>query len=215
MGLAISVGILADLLMHDSEGAEWCKASLAAANRILAANDLPLHEEPTQLPPFQSRAACTGFPYSFLHYLRRASAHVIADKSWKATPVPDDIDPADDPLVDDELGMFTSHLICHSDSEGYYVPVDFPEVLVALDGFDDLPGGILGSTQRLQAELIEVAPALGICLTEAGMLADAEAARINEMGASDAGLYREMTVWIALYEAARLSLAHQTAIVFH
>jgi hypothetical protein len=78
----------------------------------------------------------------------------------------------------------------------------------------ELPGGMLGSSIRLRAELIQVAPALGISLTFSGDLADAEAERINALGESDEGLYRELTSWIALYEASRISIEHRTAIVF-
>jgi hypothetical protein len=71
---------------------------------------------------------------------------------------------------------------------------------------------MIGSSQHLLRELIQVAPALNITL-ENGELSDAEALRINALGESDRGLYREYTVWIALFEAARLSIEHNTLIV--
>jgi hypothetical protein len=213
MGLAISVGVLADLTANDPEGTEWFVSTIATANALLAKENLPQHHEPTTLPLLTSRASLDSFPYSFIHYLRFAFAHVLQDPSWRATPLDDDEDPADDPVVEEESSTFTSHLLCHSDCEGFYVPIDFNEVIFS-DDDHELPGGMLGSSLRLRSELIQVAPALGIALSSYGELDDAEAERINELGESDEGLYRELTSWIALYEACRTSIEHRTAIVF-
>jgi hypothetical protein len=213
MGLAISVGVLTDLIKNDPEGIEFFESQIVTANALLATENLPQHNEPTVLPQLKSRAGLDSFPYSFIHYLRAAFAHVLQDPSWRATPLDDDEDPTDDPAVEEESSMFTSHLLCHSDCEGFYVPIDFSEVIFS-DDDHELPGGMLGSSVRLHAELIQVAPALGISLSANGELADAEAARINALGESDEGLYRELTSWIALYEASRISIEHRTAIVF-
>jgi hypothetical protein len=215
MGLAVEVGFLATLLDDDPEGGEWLREGLAVANRILALEGLPTHSEPETLPPLQSRACVTSFPYSFLHYLRYAYACRIVAPDWIATPLPDDFNPLEAKEVDDQINLIASHLICHSDCEGYYLPVDFSEILVSEKEpeEDDLPGGLLGSSYRLQEELVLVAPALGIRL-ENGVLSDDEAARINELADRDDGLFRELLVWLALYEAARLSIEYRTAIVF-
>jgi len=212
VGLAISVGVLVDLLENDPEGAEWLQQGLAVVNEVLAAADLPPHHEPRELPPMRSRAAIGGFPYSFIHYLRRAYAIRAAEPDWVATPVEDGVDPSEDPAVDDALADMQSHLVCHSDAEGYYVPVDFDEVLYA-EPDQELPGGILGSSYRLRDELVLVAPALGITLTD-GQLSDEEVARIGRLIDADEGLHREYVSWLRLYESARLSIAHKTAIVF-
>ena len=71
MGLSITVGILADLLENDPEGAEFVRGDFDIINEILRQNGLPKHEEPTSLPMLRDRSGVTGFPYSFLHYLRR------------------------------------------------------------------------------------------------------------------------------------------------
>lgn len=215
MGLAISIGVLVDLLEHDPEGAEWLQEELAVVNKVLAAAGLPPHAEPRELPPLRSRAAIGGFPYSFIHYLRRAYAHRANSPDWMATPVEDGVDPSEDPAVEDVLYSSESHLICHSDAEGFYVPVDFDEVLYSEPDDDkQLAGGMLGSSYRLRDELVLVAPALGINLTD-GQLPDEEVARIGRLIDADEGLYREYVSWLRLYEAARLSIAHKTAIVFN
>jgi hypothetical protein len=46
MGLAITVGVLSDLLENDAEGAEWMEEELETVNVLLAANNLPAHVEP-------------------------------------------------------------------------------------------------------------------------------------------------------------------------
>lgn len=214
MGLAISIGVLVDLLEHDPEGAGWLQEELAVVNKVLAAAGLPPHAEPRELPPLHSRAAIGGFPYSFIHYLRRAYAHRANSPGWMATPVEDDVDPSEDPVVEDVLYSSESHLVCHSDAEGFYVPVDFDEVLYSEPDDDkQLAGGMLGSSYRLRDELVLVAPALGITLTD-GELSDEEVARIGRLIDADEGLHREYVSWLRLYESARLSIAHKTAIVF-
>ena len=60
----------------------------------------------------------------------------------------------DDAYVEEELMMMTSHLLCHSDSECYYIPVDFQDVI-----FDDtLPGEHLGTPTNQEATLPSLTP---------------------------------------------------------
>lgn len=227
MGLAVCVGMLAELLEDDPESAEGFEEELAEVNRVLAAAGLPPHTEPRGPLELDSRASIDGFPYSFIHYLRRAYAHRVLSPDWMATPLAVDVDPTADPKIQALLDGCESHLLCHSDAEGFYVPVDFDEVLFDGDGGDEeeaegdadieepagLPGGMLGSSQRLLEELVFVAPALGIRLDD-GRLSDEEAERIDALIDEDDGLYREYVSWLLLYESARLSIEHRTAIVF-
>ena len=82
MGLAISVGALAELQQEDPQGAQQLIASLETANALLKQAGLPQHAEPAALPELQSRALIDSFPYSFLHYLRRAYAHAALDAQF-------------------------------------------------------------------------------------------------------------------------------------
>lgn len=214
MGLAIGVGVLADLMLHDAEGAEWLKKDFERLNEVLRENNLPEHSEPENLPKLSRRSSLNSFPYSFLHYLRRVAAHRFRDENWIAEPFPENENPADDPVLDSEMYMMNSHLLCHSDCEGYYVPVDFSEVIVEPGKQNRIRGGLLGSSHKLMKELIEIAPALEIEISD-GKLADAEIENIKLADRAESGLFREKIVWLALFEAARLSLEHQTAIVFH
>lgn len=206
MGLAVGIGVLADLIIHDQEGADWQRRSLAQVNAVLARNGLPAHREPERFAKKLRQHACTSFPYSFLHYLRRAFAHVRED-----LPVPDDdtLRPEHESVVDDAGSMLDSHLLCHSDAEGFYVPIDFDEPIFD----DDVPAYMLGSSQGLLRELIEVAPHIAVELVDdrPTPACEAELREIEDEGP----LWRERLVWYTLFEAATLSIEHGTAIVFH
>lgn len=210
MGLAVVVGGLGEA-GGDPGWAEDLRESLARVSEALVRSGLKPHDEPEDVERMSARVAYDSFPYSWLHYLRRVYAHVKADSKFVARPLPEDQDPGGDPVLEEEYGRERSHLLCHSDSEGFYVPQDF-RALVFCDE-SECPGGPIGSSYRLIEELVEVAPALGITLSD-GRLADPEADRINEDILSDEGLYRELAAWLMLYDAARFSIERGAAIVF-
>jgi len=213
MGLAISVGALAEVLQEDPEGAVALAASIEQANAALRLAGLPPHEEPARLPELQSRAAIASFPYSFLHHLRRAYAYARQDGQWRATPVPESEDPSDDAVLEAEADMLSSHLLCHSDCEGYYFPIVFDDIVFA-DETTPILGGMLGSSYRLREELVVAAPALGIFLLNE-QLSDDEAERINARIDIEGPLHKELVAWLAIFEACRLSIEHKTAIMFN
>jgi hypothetical protein len=206
MGLTLSVGYLAWLKAEeDPEAVPWLREDLVHVNRVLRANDLPEHVEPEELPELRDRGL-SGFPYSWLHYLRRAVAY--------ARQAPDEFGPlpeGQDASEDHRIGLEDdSHLICHSDCDGFYVPIDFPEPL--LDDSDELAGGILGSSQRALAEVILAAPLLGIELQD-GKPTKTDIDTIQEEDNTHP-LWIERKVWLAMYEKFRLSIEHRTAVVF-
>jgi hypothetical protein len=205
MGLAVAVGLLADLLENDPEFVDELRADLGRIDEVLRENGLPGFAEPEKLPPVQSRAPVESFPYSFLHYLRRAYAHHVLHPD---VPLPESEDPSEDPIVD-EVGDTHHHLLWHSDCEGFYVPVDFAEVIED----EAVPGGGFGSSQRLSHELVAVAPLLGIRL-DGTQLGDVEIERLGDVIDVEGPLWIEILVWLALFEAARISVAHGTAVVF-
>ena len=211
MGLSVQIGVLADLLENDPEGAEWLREGFAAANKILADHGLPPHSEPASMPPLRDRCSLSGYPYSYLHYLRRAYAHRKANPSWVAEPLPSGAKPTDDRVLRAEYQKQASHLLTHSDAEGFYLPIDFKDVL--FDRREGVPGEMIGSSFRLMEELIFVAPALGITL-QGPKLPDQQAEEINRLLGAQEGHHIEKIVWLSLFEAARLSVEHKSAIVF-
>jgi hypothetical protein len=208
VGLSITVGIIAYLAEDDPECAdrEWPDFDLI--NDILREHGLPEHEEPRSLPILGDRAGLTGFPYSFLHYLRRFYARRIAHPNQMPPPMIEGEDPTDDPVVDD-VGSLDHLLLWHSDCEGYYIPIDFPEIL----GDDRITGAMVGSSVRLLDELILVAEPLGIVLHDR-QLNDADAKAIAEEDEVGNPYWIERQVWLTLFEAARLSIEHRAAIHF-
>lgn len=208
MGLAIVVGSLAEVLADDPDFVEEIQQDFETINSLLRANSLPDHREPDSMPDLDSRAPEDSFPYSFLHYLRRVYAHAVEKPGVAPPALREGEDAADDPVID-RVSSPAHHLLWHSDAEGYYLPIDFPEVIES----EERPGGGIGSTQCLLRELVYVAPSLGIQLDES-TLSDVEAARIAEVIEAEGPNHVELIVWIALFEAARLSLEHKTAIQF-
>jgi hypothetical protein len=211
MGLAVSVGIMAEMLsIGEDEGVAHFRADFDRLSAALAADGVDWREpESADVPPMRQHAG--SFPYSYLHYLRRTFA--LLQRGEPVTPVasPDELD-RDEHKVSDETTMMSSHLLCHSDCEGYYVPVDFPEPLFLPEDAGIEGGGMVGSSQGLRAELVRCAPALGIRLDD-GSLPDEEAARLYDIpDEADFGI--ETVVWLTLYEATRVSIARGHAIVF-
>lgn len=211
MGLAVTVGVLSDLLENDPEGAEWMEEDLGSVNALLAANNLPTHVEPRNPLPESSRCSHNSHSASSLHFLRRIYAHVAKDPTWQASELAEGEDPTKDPVLGEVTNRMESHLVCHCDAEGFYLPIDFAAIIV--DDAGELPGGMLGSTQRLMAELVAVAPVLGIELRN-GELSNAEAKRLNREAEKQASFWIEKIVWLSLFEAARLSLKYKSAICF-
>lgn len=189
---------------------------LRAVNAVLAKWGHPLHHEPASLPPLTSRSRLGGFPRPWIRYLHRAYVLRKADPTWVAVPLAEharlDAEVDDEAAVEIDATM-QSHLLCHSYKEGYYLPVDFPHVMLIDERDPLIPGFSLCSSYGLMNELVMTAPALGILL-EQGQLSDTEAGRIAAAVDKEEGCYRELAGWLLMFECARLSIAHKTAIVF-
>lgn len=221
MSLSVQVGLLAYFCESDYiEDAEYFANCVDNIN--LSIDELEFdedeevinpHVEPTTLPLSEmiNRTRCESFPYSYLHYLRRF--YVFIKTTGKTPPqVASDGDPYIDvdTMALDEVS-FESHLLAHSDSEGFYLPADFEYPL--FDSPERIVGQFLGSSQVLQRELIEMAPFLDINLDDK-VLSDAESDKLNQQIESETSFYREKLVWLTLFEAARLSIQYQSMIYF-
>ena len=175
---------------------------------MLKDNELPTYQEPIELINEHSRAPITSFPYSFLHYLRWVEVQLSVNPQVPLTPI-NSSDELDDKLNSvDFVDFMDNPLINHADNEGYYLPVDFDEVL-----FDDVENQSIGSSYHLMAVLQDSAPHLGISLVD-GKLTDEEIARLTQRIYDEGDFHRETVVWLALFEASRLSIQYHTAIVF-
>lgn len=214
MGIAVGVGMLAEYQGSQPEQARQMRHDLHDINAELRQRDLPEHQEPEQFDePLRMRASVTSFPYSWLHYLRRFAAHVMRDPKWVPYPVEPGEDPANDPVLRQMYRQMSSHLLCHSDREGYYLPVDFQELI--LDPDHQIRGAVVGSSYRLREELAQITDQLEIELTDNLRLSDDVADAISRQRPAEVPFAAERLVWLALWEAARLSIDHNSAVVFY
>lgn len=230
MGLDLEVGALA-LRAEDTETQQYLRAQFDAVNRHLAAAGLPAHREPASLPSEQT-VSFKMLGYSGLHYLRRVAVYLAAGQG---VPEPGTTEAPQDSLMEQyyeqaaqpAAGLLRrwlrrrpafqhrfDHLLLHSDAEGYYVPVDFGEVVFAPE--TEVAGSMIGSSLRLQRECGELAAALGLPRDldpesdELWQAADAQ-------GQAHTGWQRygvEAFTCVRLLRAAECSVSSGAAIVF-
>jgi hypothetical protein len=174
MGLALEVGILADLRENDEEGYEYFRSQFEVLNSYLHQLNIPAHAEPEDCDVW----SCEMFGYSGLHYLRRVAAHL--DTNGRLPP-PGDDDSSKDPVLagyyqaaEGAKASFMSrllgrqkiqrkfdHLVLHSDAEGFYLPIEFQDVIFPDESLE-IAGGMVGSSYQLLKECKRIAAALEI-----------------------------------------------------
>src|SRR4051794_25445972 len=98
MGLSVVVGILSEVAEADPDAVEHYRSEFARLNEVLAEQGLLRHLEPEELDLLSNRCALDGFPYGFLHALRRVYAHRVRDPEWVVESMPDGEDPTEDPV---------------------------------------------------------------------------------------------------------------------
>ncbi|HEX8722163.1 MAG TPA: hypothetical protein VF736_16225, partial [Pyrinomonadaceae bacterium] len=170
MGLSICVGLPAEVREGDPEYLEYFDGQVEAVNGVLDAFGLPEYREPFDIEDGRT-FECEVYGDSGLHCLRRLAAHLALRGEL---PPPGDEDAADDPVLADYNKIFEAafaqgqaaempfqHLIVHGDAEGYYLPVEFEDVLIP-DASLEIAGGMIGSSQALLGECRELAAALEI-----------------------------------------------------
>ena len=213
MGLTVVVGVLAGV---EGEDAGHVRTQLAVAGELLDRTGAGQWAE----PELDERDILAGdmWGYSGLHTVRRVAVHLGLTGT-----VPDPLEvahrAAGDPLLMQAYAEFPGepagpfdHLIHHSDCEGYYMPVDFGQVIAD----ERLAGGYLGSSVRLLAETRRIASALGL---PEDLDPDSE----QVFGACDAGTQAsegwqrygiESYGCLRLIQAAKHSIATGAAIAF-
>jgi len=187
MGLAVEVGVLADLIKEDPEAAAEVGLEFDAINAALASKGHEQVQEPTDCEVWF--ADMIG--YSGLHAVRE-----VAGMVWKGHDIPRDVllDGSQTAFSNDLAdaffehltgkGQFTLvgqafrkifkakekpklppfvHLVVHSDCDGYYVPVAFETPLVPKRVTQENEHlWPLGSVMRLEAELNQLSRHLEI-----------------------------------------------------
>lgn len=168
MGLALCVGVPSEIRESDPEYVAYFEQQVEAINGVLESFGLPPHREPFDVED-ERTFECEMIGYSGLHYLRRLAAHLALGKEL---PPPGDDGAASDPVLSDyykifdasfargqATGMLFQHLLIHGDAEGYYLPVEFDDVILP-DASLEIAGGMLGSSHALLRECRELAHAL-------------------------------------------------------
>lgn len=215
MGLAITSGILADFIENEPEGYQAYKVIFENINNILAKNNIEAHQEPETLDRAPLHSG--GFPYVFLHFLKRFAAHVWENRDnenwdWTPTPFPIDDEPGQDPILEEHYSYLSSHLLTHSDAEGFYLPVELPEVLFDTDE-NPVPGAMIGSSYDLLSELKSLIKFLNIQLNEDDIISNLP--EINQKIQDKGDFWVETLVCATLLDAAKFSILNKTAILFH
>jgi hypothetical protein len=232
MGLCLSVGILVEMKKCDEEGYGYCLEQFSKINKVLKKAGIDEHCEPEDIA-FKDTFSCDMWGYSGIHYLRRIAAYLA---QGKGLPEPGDEDTYKDSMVDSyyevaansNTGLFKSlfsirlpneldfqHLMMHSDCEGYYIPLDFDDVLLSPKRFK-IAGAMIGSTYRLYDECKELAKHLELPLE-----LDHENERLlnagENQGSGSSKWERygiESFTCLRLLRACEVSLKHKAAIVF-
>jgi len=215
MGLGVEVGMLARFEEdNDSIGTEFWEGEISAVNEVLSEHGLPQHSEPSRFegtsPSSQDRRDCDSIGYSFVHCLRRVFAiNTLYGDQYKITPYDEDDEDESSHEVEEVSNRLDSHLLCHSDNEGLYLPISFQKPI-----FDDrIPGGILGSSNQLVSELTTIAPVLGIQM-EGSILPDTSVDFIENSLEEESEFWREHYAWLFFFESARLSVEFRSAMCF-
>ena len=168
MGLALCVGVPSEIRESDPEYVAYLEQQVEAINGVLESFGLPPHREPFDVED-ERTFECDMIGFSGLHYLRRLAAHLALAREL---PPPGDDGAESDPVLSDYYRIFDAsfargeaahmpfqHLIVHGDAEGYYLPVEFDDVIVT-DASLEIAGGMLGSSHALLRECRELAQAL-------------------------------------------------------
>ena len=224
MGLAICVGIPPEVREEDPEYVEYFERQMEAINDVLDSYGLPEHAEPFDLDDERTvEVEMLGFVG--LHYLRRLAAHLALKGEL---PPPGDDGAASDPVLNDyykifdagfaqgkAAGMPFQHLIVHGDAEGYYLPVEFEDVIIP-DASLEIAGGMLGSSHALLRECQELARQLEL---PEGLTPDDEAfdETFEAQGRGEAKweTYRvESYTCLGLIRACEVSVETGAAVVF-
>lgn len=232
MALRICVGLPPEVREGEPEYLEYFDGQVEAVNGVLDSFGLPEYQEPFDIEE-ERTYECELYDDSGLHRLRRVAAHLALKGEL---PPPGDEAAADDAVLGDyhkifdasfaqghAAGMPFQHLVVHADAEGYYLPVEFEEVITP-DASLEIAGGTLGSSHALLRECQELARALEIpedlspddeALWEAADNQGEDAGEGGDEGAAKWERYAvESQTCLCLLRACEASIETGAAVVF-
>jgi hypothetical protein len=164
MSVSITVGWLDEMRRCDEDGFARYQAFFVDVAKMLSAKGLPGYVEPENLAG--QGCGWQVFPPNGIAHLQRLAVYLWQKEKWP-TPGTEDMG---NPFADEEIefayedcytdetganskGQRFNHLVCHSCRDGYWLPVDFDQVIVAA-------GVQYGSSVRLLLELEDIAAML-------------------------------------------------------
>jgi hypothetical protein len=154
----IKVGRLAELLEYFPD--QNVEKEFEAIHRVLKRHGVKGYEEPTQLDAVWTESVT---PENGIAFLQRFVSYFPMDDPEDEWPTPgnEEMDPFKDEMHEDAISLLElhpfQHLLLHRWEQGYWVPVDFPDVI-----FPSKRTGItmIGSSVRLLQECDELAKIL-------------------------------------------------------
>jgi hypothetical protein len=174
MGMYVDVGQLARCkALNDREAVRDVKRALKKLNHALKTSGWPEHQEPEDLKG-QEAWGCKIAGLYRLTPLKRLAAHVrlrlVRDEQeefevWPAPWEEDSENGENDPILQEffaDGGELFDHLMYHSDSTCYYVPLDFYEPVWPDARLIEAVGGQIGSTKWLLSDCEAVAQMIGL-----------------------------------------------------
>lgn len=220
MGLTVEVGLLALHRKNGSDG-EIPRKEFKKLTEFLSKRGYKNFHEPEDCPT----VSFGMYGYSGLHYLRRIAAHLNLSNVEPAPTMHDGPRASEDAVLAQYNELADSaaqepkrnfdHLIIHSDASGFYVPIDFDDVLIDSTK-TEVWGEFVGSSYRLAEECETLASFLQLPLDldpEDVAFFDA----VDSQGSGEQKWQRygvESFTCIRLLNAAKLSIETGAAIVF-
>jgi hypothetical protein len=225
MSVVITVGWLDEMRRFNEEGFADYRAFFQDVSAMLAKRNLAFVE------PENLGGRGWGwqvFPPNGIAYLQRLAVYLWQKEEWPAPGTEDMGNPLEDEEIDLELedcyieetepnskGQRFNHLVCHPCREGFWLPVDFDEII-----FEEIQGGReqFGSSIRLEREVMEIVRLLELPLDLDPRKREVEdrtrfASRDSEVPWQRYGI--EAYSCLLLYHAARASRELGAAIHLH
>jgi hypothetical protein len=166
MSVYLHVGLLDE--KDWAEYQEGFRRTFAAIRQVLRDGGVPDYEEPTLSGQSWSSQV---WPSNGIAYLQRFAAYFPDPDETEEWPTPGDpkarLNPLHDEVVEDSYSLDQEgpfqHLIFHNPQYGFWVPVDFPDVVMPEEGMG--VGNFIGSSVRLLEECERLAKLLELPLT--------------------------------------------------
>lgn len=214
MSLEITVGLLYLLSnIGEYEGLNYYKDMFNDINKVLKRHNIDTYKEPINLK--REEIFYFQIKYSVVASLKKLAAYIALNEVLPS-PNYQNKNIIEQYMKEKKHKHSFDHLILHSDCDGFYVPVQFNEI-VLLEPSLNIEGTIIGSSYKLIKECELIANFLGLPLD-----LDLESEEIDEIFESEnLGPERwkeyivESFACLVLYNAARRSICLGASVVFH